>query len=150
MSSTSGPLDRRQLDALVGRVRSDLRGWTDSSESDPGVALLELFAYLGELLVGYSARISAEGQLGVAEGPGRAICGVHRASVVDNVDPLAQQRLLVRVPDVDADLLSWAVACLPVPTSPQVPAIGDQVWVAFEAGDPSAPVWLGQQGRPAT
>lgn len=149
MSRPGGSYDPRQLDDLVSRARRDLKDWTDAGQSDPGVALLELFAYLGELLAGYSERLAAEGYLEGRAEPARAVCGVHRGVVVDNVDPLVQQRLFVRVPDVTGDAASWAAACVPVPGSSQVPGLGDQVWVAFEAGDPLRPVWLGRRGGAA-
>ena len=38
-------------DELVGRIPSVAPEWTDHNESDPGIALLELFAYLGESLL---------------------------------------------------------------------------------------------------
>ena len=35
-------------DELLRRIPVYTREWTDHNESDPGIALLELFAYLGE------------------------------------------------------------------------------------------------------
>jgi hypothetical protein len=56
---SSGP----RLDDLVDRARTELRDWTDHTDSDPGVALLELFAYVGELLSTYADRVADEAYL---------------------------------------------------------------------------------------
>ena len=140
MSRDPGRRDRPALEDLVQRARIELRDWTDADQHDPGVALLELFAYVGDLLSSYSEQIGSEAYLGSE----RRRYGVHRAVVVDNADPLGRSRLFVRVPDVSGDESVWAVACLPVTGSNRVPAIGADVWVAFEAGDASRPVWLGE------
>ncbi|WP_157692920.1 phage baseplate assembly protein V [Pedococcus dokdonensis] len=157
--------DRDRLHELVGRARTDLRAWTDSGDADPGVALVELFAYVGDLLASYSDRVADEAYLGGRgrytsvvqqqgrvgldtdwdEGASRRLCGVHRAVVVDDVDPLLQRRLLLRIPDVSGDATVWAAACLPVDDATDLPAIGAGVWVAFEAGNAAYPVWLGQR-----
>src|SRR5665647_2249766 len=54
MSRDRGPTDRPQLEDLVHRARTELRDWTDTADSDPGVALLELFAFVGDLLMRHS------------------------------------------------------------------------------------------------
>jgi hypothetical protein len=238
MSRDRGARDRSQLDGLVHRARSELRDWTDAADGDPAVALVELWALVGDLLsscaeqladeaylgsahrgrsvgrrdevevevdgkpwlqvadlggstaeehhylvsrrddgasviefgdglhgqrpppgssigvryrsgVGYSSVLLQQGRVIIdtdrSQEPTRDACGVYRATVLDDADPLAQRRLLVRVPDVSADESVWAVACLPMPGAEEVPAIGDGVWIALEACDPSRPVWLGQR-----
>jgi hypothetical protein len=79
-----------------------------------------------------------------AEPPAIEACGVYRATVVGNVDPLMRRRLQVRVPALLGDAVLWAMACLPAGGTDEVPAVGDGAWVAFEAGDPHAPVWMGR------
>ena len=242
MSEDRGPTDRPHLADLVQRARTRLRDWTDRDDSDPGVALLELFAFVAELLSRHSDEIAAEAYLGTgrrhgssgrrhgfelelevevdgqrwrqvsdlgdsgaedrhyvvsrrddgasviefgdgvhgqkppangsiavryrqgggyasvllqqgrvvidtdeSEEPSRRTCGVYAAEVVDNTDPLGQRRLLVRVPEVSGDDTVWAKACLPVPGTPGVPAMGDGVWIALESCDPTRPIWLGRR-----
>jgi hypothetical protein len=238
MSEDRGPTDRPHLEELVDRARAKLRDWTDSEGSDPGVDLLELFAFVAELLSRRADEIAAEAYLGTGrrhgsagrrhgfelevdgkpwrqvsdladsgaeerhyvvsrrgdgasviefgdgvhgqrppanasmevrfrqgggyasvlvqqgrvvidtdegEEPSGPACGVHAAVVLDNTDPLGRRRLFVRVPEVSGDEAVWAEACLPVPASVELPAIGDGVWVALESCDPSRPVWLGRR-----
>lgn len=77
--------------------------------------------------------------------------GKYRGTVVNNIDPMQQGRLLVQVPDVGGlTPSSWAEPCVPLagPTGTQmgvylVPPIGAGVWVEFEQGDPDRPIWTG-------
>jgi len=69
--------------------------------------------------------------------------GKYRGTVVDNADSLQQARLLVAVPAVNGASTVWALPCLPPGVSATLPAIGSAVWVEFEAGDLSHPVWCG-------
>jgi hypothetical protein len=75
--------------------------------------------------------------------------GKYRGSVVENVDPSFQGRLMVRVPDVFGILTSsWALPCVPLAgpdmgTSFVLPRVGSSVWVEFEQGDPQMPIWVG-------
>jgi hypothetical protein len=43
--------------------RRNAGDWTDAAESDPGIALLELFAYLGDLLGFRQEQIATEARL---------------------------------------------------------------------------------------
>lgn len=77
--------------------------------------------------------------------------GKYRGTVINNIDPKLEGRLLVQVPDVLGLVpSSWAVPCVPLagPTGTQmgayfVPPIGAGVWVEFEQGDPDYPIWVG-------
>jgi len=64
MSGDRGPTGRPQLEELVHRARTELRDWTDTADSDPGVALLQLLAFVGDLLSSHSERLTAEAYLG--------------------------------------------------------------------------------------
>ncbi|MEK8172960.1 phage baseplate assembly protein V [Streptomyces sp. M19] len=80
--------------------------------------------------------------------PNNRYLGKFRGRVMDNRDPLDIGRVTVQVPDVLGEEAStWALPCLPF-TGPQagqfaVPEVGAGVWVEFEQGDPSFPVWTG-------
>jgi uncharacterized protein involved in type VI secretion and phage assembly len=74
--------------------------------------------------------------------------GKHRGIVVDVDDPDNQGRIRARVPEVLADVESgWALPAAPY-AGPGVgaftiPPVGAGVWIEFEAGDPSRPIWSG-------
>jgi uncharacterized protein involved in type VI secretion and phage assembly len=73
--------------------------------------------------------------------------GKYRGTVVANDDPTQRARLKVRVPAVLGELELWAMPCVPY-AGPSVgwmslPPVGAGVWVEFEAGDPSFPIWVG-------
>jgi hypothetical protein len=65
--------------------------------------------------------------------------GTYRGTVVDNIDPFGQNRLLVSVPEVGGDPV-WAMPS-EAASSVQLPGAGDDVTVIFEGGDSDYPVW---------
>jgi uncharacterized protein involved in type VI secretion and phage assembly len=74
--------------------------------------------------------------------------GIYRGTVVNNVDPMFQGRIMVTVPDAGG--ITPSTPAMPsVPFSGKqmgafmVPQIGATVWIQFEAGDPDKPVWTG-------
>ena len=70
---------------------------------------------------------------------------LYRGIVHDNRDPLNKGRLKLRVPQVLFDAVtdwSWGSYTAGVETTPL--AVGAGVWVKFEGGDPSFPVWSSQ------
>lgn len=74
--------------------------------------------------------------------------GKYRGIVTLNVDPMMIGRIQVIVPDVGSLApTTWAMPCVPVAGinmgmfSP--PMIGSGVWIEFERGDPSKPIWVG-------
>ncbi|MBZ4420175.1 phage baseplate assembly protein V [Myxococcus sp. RHSTA-1-4] len=73
--------------------------------------------------------------------------GKYRGTVTDNADPTHRGRLLVRVPAVLGDLDVWAMPCVPYAGKEVgfffLPEKDTGVWVEFEAGDASYPVWTG-------
>ena len=74
--------------------------------------------------------------------------GKYRGRVVDNEDPLRIGRITAQVPDVLGDEAStWALPCLPFTGQAAgqfvLPEKGAGVWIEFEQGDPSFPIWTG-------
>jgi hypothetical protein len=74
--------------------------------------------------------------------------GKYRGTVANNVDPLMQGRLQVKVPAVLGDgRMSWAMPCAPFAGSSvglfTIPPTGANVWVEFEGGDADSPIWTG-------
>lgn len=73
--------------------------------------------------------------------------GKYRGTVSDNADPTSRGRLKVKVPAVLGDLEMWAMPCVPYAGAGvgfySLPEPGTGVWVEFEAGDPSYPIWTG-------
>jgi uncharacterized protein involved in type VI secretion and phage assembly len=74
--------------------------------------------------------------------------GKYRGTVDDVDDPETLGRIKVRVPEVYGSVVSpWALPCAPY-VGPGVgffaiPPVKAGVWVEFEAGDPSRPIWTG-------
>ena len=74
--------------------------------------------------------------------------GKYRGVVTDNADPNDQGRLRARVPEVLGDVDSgWALPSAPYAGdglgSFAVPPAGAGVWIEFESGDVSRPIWTG-------
>jgi uncharacterized protein involved in type VI secretion and phage assembly len=74
--------------------------------------------------------------------------GKYRGTVTDNADPRKQGRLKAKVPEILGEVDSgWALPCAPYAGDKTgayaVPPAGAGVWVEFEAGDVSRPIWVG-------
>lgn len=73
--------------------------------------------------------------------------GKYRGWVVDSRDPMNRGRLRVKTPAVLGDKEVWAMPCVPYAGEGVGfvfrAQVGTGVWVEFEAGDPSAPIWSG-------
>jgi uncharacterized protein involved in type VI secretion and phage assembly len=74
--------------------------------------------------------------------------GKYRGTVTINVDPEQRGRIMAMVPDVLGLIpSSWAMPCFPIAGKQQgtyfIPQIGAGVWIEFENGDPSYPIWTG-------
>jgi len=94
----------------------------------------------------------------VAEEVRRKYYGKYRGFVADNADPEQRARLRLRVPSVLGEAITgWALPCLPFGGLADqglflVPEVDSQVWVEFEEGELSQPIWTGtfwqQSGDP--
>ncbi|HRI60014.1 MAG TPA: phage baseplate assembly protein V [Saprospiraceae bacterium] len=73
--------------------------------------------------------------------------GKYRGTVTDNKDSTNRGRIKVSVPAVLGDLEVWALPCLPFAGKNMgaymIPEPDAGVWVGFEGGDPSFPIWSG-------
>jgi hypothetical protein len=74
--------------------------------------------------------------------------GKYRGIVTDNDDPLMLARIRAEVPAVLGDVATgWALPCFPYTGDGAgfhaVPEPGAGVWIEFEGGDPSYPIWSG-------
>jgi hypothetical protein len=76
------------------------------------------------------------------------IYGKYRGTVFNVMDPLNQGRLMAMVPEVLGSMpTGWASPCAPYAGIQagffSVPLVGAGVWIEFEAGDVSRPIWSG-------
>lgn len=75
--------------------------------------------------------------------------GKYRGFVADNKDPQKMGRVKLTIPSVLGDEVSdWALPCMPYGGLGgqglfAVPDVDAQLWVEFEEGDVSRPVWVG-------
>jgi len=74
--------------------------------------------------------------------------GKYRGIVVNNLDPLQIGRLQAMVPEVLGEIpCGWASPCVPYAGTGSgfyaIPPVGAGVWIEFEAGDTSRPIWVG-------
>ncbi len=75
--------------------------------------------------------------------------GKYRGFVADNNDPDKLGRIKVTVPAIlGQETSDWALPCMPCGGLADqgwfcVPEVGAQVWVEFEGGDLSHPIWVG-------
>lgn len=86
--------------------------------------------------------------VGLSQQQQRRYYGKYRGIVMDNEDPSKRGRIRAKVPELFGDRKTgWAVAC--VAYAPKghgflaLPEKDDTVWIEFEGGDPSYPVWTG-------
>ena len=78
----------------------------------------------------------------------RRFFGIYRGKVVSTADPLRKNRLKLLVPQVlNQEPTGWVWPREDASTKTQVPAVGQGVWVMFEGGDPSHPIWMGTFGK---
>lgn len=74
--------------------------------------------------------------------------GKYRAKVVNNKDPENMGRIQVQCPSVLGDYTSnWCVPCSPIACDfggiISVPSVNEIVWIEFEEGETSKPIYVG-------
>jgi uncharacterized protein involved in type VI secretion and phage assembly len=74
--------------------------------------------------------------------------GKYRGIVVNNDDPENLGRITAQVPEVlQENETPWAMPAFPLAGGDHglvlIPEVGDGVWIEFEAGDLSRPIWSG-------
>jgi type VI secretion system (T6SS) baseplate-like injector VgrG len=82
-----------------------------------------------------------------AGGGGTKHFGKYRGVVSNNADPKNLGRIKARVPALDNIETGWAMPCVPYAGdgigSFLVPPADSRVWIEFEAGNVSTPIWVG-------
>ena len=88
----------------------------------------------------------------IYQGNEQRFFGVYKGIVTNGNDPQRRNRLQVRIPFLHGvsgnnggmtdDSLPWALPALPLLTDDPLPN-GAVVWILFEAGIPTKPVYLG-------
>jgi hypothetical protein len=91
---------------------------------------------------------TATAQLDALEQQADRYYGKYRGIVLNNIDPLQTGRITAMVPEVLGESPSgWALPCQPFTGTGAglyaVPQPGAGVWIEFEAGDVSRPIWTG-------
>jgi uncharacterized protein involved in type VI secretion and phage assembly len=74
--------------------------------------------------------------------------GLYRGIVTDNNDPDSLGRVQAQVPAVLGEIdTGWAMPCVPYAGDGVgiafLPEVGSGIWIEFEGGDVSYPVWVG-------
>ncbi|HEX8168743.1 MAG TPA: phage baseplate assembly protein V [Beijerinckiaceae bacterium] len=83
-----------------------------------------------------------------SSGARERVYGKYRGIVLNNVDPLNLGRIMASVPEVLGEVpTGWATPCAPYAGTGSgffsIPPIAAGVWIEFEAGDVSRPIWSG-------
>ena len=86
--------------------------------------------------------------LHIAQEQQRRYYGKFRGIVTDNNDPDKQGRIRAKVPELFGDeQIGWAMPCVPYAPPGHgmlvLPEADSNVWIEFEGGDPSRPIWAG-------
>jgi hypothetical protein len=83
----------------------------------------------------------------LVEGLSNRYFGKYRGEVVSTQDATKRGRLEVRCPSVMGEQNLWAMPCTPYAGDQlgffALPKVGTSIWVEFEAGDLSKPIWAG-------
>lgn len=74
--------------------------------------------------------------------------GIYRGTVTNINDPENKKRIKARIPQIlGTESTDWMWCSDYSAQSAVPPGIGQGIWVMFEGGDPSFPVWVGTFGQ---
>ena len=138
------PLQLQRLGVVVPDVYGELPVWATASMSSGSGAPLPA---VGDLVWVSFEHGDTDYPIWQTEGsdpgagPTGGYAGKYRGAVVSNDDPLQQNRLQVIAPDVDSSP-AWAMPSDEVRYL-DPPAVGAEVWIEYEYGDPMYPRWVG-------
>lgn len=75
------------------------------------------------------------------------LTGLYRATVINDQDSYHLGQVEITIDSMPNEPAHWAMPCVPYAGAnvglALIPAVGSKVWVGFEGGDVSLPVWLG-------
>jgi hypothetical protein len=146
----------RVVSKYIGETEKNLRRLFDAAEKGGAVLVFDeadaLFgqnrAVIGRMAAELGVDIRPEPVPAPGSAPTSPLYGKFRGTVVANDDPQRMGRVQALVPAVWATAPGpWAMPCVPM-AGPNagvfaVPPVGAGVWVEFEGGDPTLPIWTG-------
>jgi hypothetical protein len=146
----------RVVSKYIGETEKNLRRLFDAAEKGGAILVFdEADALFGEHR-GVIQRMAAERGVEIrvdrvpakAPAPTASLYGKFRGTVAANDDPQRMGRLQALVPAVWGNAPGpWAMPCVPMAGLNAgvfaVPPAGAGVWVEFEGGDPTLPIWTG-------
>jgi len=146
----------RVVSKYIGETEKNLRRLFGAAEKAEAILLFDeadaLFGphrdVIERMATERGVPIRVERGPGIAPAPTSATYGKFRGTVAANDDPQRMGRLQALVPAVWGNAPGpWAMPCVPMAGLSAgvfaVPPVGAGVWIEFEAGDPTLPVWVG-------
>ena len=145
----------RVVSKYIGETEKNLRRLFDAAEKAGAVLVFDEADALFEQNRALIERMAAERDVDIrgdrvpAPAPApNSLYGKFRGTVSSNDDPQRMGRLQALVPAVWGNAPGpWAMPCVPM-AGPDagvlaVPPTGAGVWIEFEGGDPTMPIWAG-------
>jgi uncharacterized protein involved in type VI secretion and phage assembly len=146
----------RVVSPYIGETEKNLRRLFDAAEKADAILVFDetdaLFGRhrdeLERIATERGVPIRVEPALAPGTAPAAPLYGKFRGTVAANDDPQRMGRLQVLVATVwGAAPGPWAMPCVPMAGLNAglfaIPPVGAGVWVEFEQGDPSLPIWAG-------